>query len=773
MKCIALLLLFCWAAVGQSFRPRLGVEIDGLGDAARSRPFVNHAKLHRPCTVVGGSTNVAVDERGWPQADALCVMFDVRAIPAWAPPIDDPQQFQPDWSGTWNLSFVGQAELSISGGTAEGLQYDRATNKTSGRIVVGANTGLLIITFRNTKRTAEAASGTGFADLNLTRPGYPADSRQIYTDEFLQSFRNFQTLRYMDFTATNDSTPSGSPTDRLNWNERRLPFDATQQNQGRKVGGSWELAVQLANQTGTDMWINIPAAATDAYIESLANMMKNNLHPRLKIYMEHGNEVWNPLFANQYNFNRNAAQAEVAAGGSNLSRDGITNLDRIAQRRHLRRVKESVEIFGRVFGADQINQRIRGIYAWWTIFPEQYRNALLWAKDAFGDPKNWLYATAQTHYFNVSRAPATATPEQLIDVMRTDSTNGLTYDRQFRTIAAEFGIKHTVYEGGPDVGGGSTVNVGNRILANRLPQARDLIKFDLKDNWFDLNGDEYMVFSHCGPCSRFGCWGLSEDIVNLATPKWQAVSEISNPPATAQVTSIVNAASFEPKIAGGSFATLFGSNLADAEFHWNSAILDGIALPTMLGGVSIKVAGKAAAIQFVKADQVNFLVPSGLPSGQNPAEVTTRNGTWRGNIDVQPAGPGFFGYQRDGRFYPVAFIANTGIYVAPTGSLPGVSSRPVQIGEIVEFYVTGLGPTARPVNANEAIREPIPVADLNKLNVTIGAQRTEVLYAGLTFAGVYQVNVRIPAVLSQGDQRASLSFDGIPAQQAWITVGDK
>ena len=40
-------------------------------------------------------------------------------------------------------------------------------------------------------------------------------------------------------------------------------------------------------------------------------------------------------------------------------------------------------------------------------------------------------------------------------------------------------------------------------------------------------GDLYMVFSHCSPYSRYGCWGLSEDIANLQTPKWQAIYELT------------------------------------------------------------------------------------------------------------------------------------------------------------------------------------------------------------------------------------------------------
>jgi len=103
--------------------------------------------------------------------------------------------------------------------------------------------------------------------------------------------------------------------------------------------------------------------------------------------------------------------------------------------------------------------------------------------------------------------------------MRASSDGGMVYDTQYRQLAQEHGIRHAISEGGPDVGGGSTTNVGNRILANRLPGMKDLMMHDMKSNWWDRGGWEYMAFSHCGACSRYGCWGAVEDIANLDTPK--------------------------------------------------------------------------------------------------------------------------------------------------------------------------------------------------------------------------------------------------------------
>jgi uncharacterized protein (TIGR03437 family) len=783
----------CWAALillstslsAQPFRSRMGIEIDGFGDASRARPFVDHGRLFRPCTELGGSARVAVDADGWPARDASCVLFDVRPIFAWAPPIDDPDEFQPDWSGTWNVSWEGQAavEVSSGGGRFEGLTYDAATNVTRGQLIVNRGTGLIIVSFRNTRRAPGAEPNTGWRNFRLIRPGYAAGSGQIYTEEFLRGFRPFQTLRYMDFTATNDVTPSPQATRLLEWNERHLITDATQQSWGGRTGVAWEFAVLLANQTGTDLWINIPVSASENYVRQLARLVVRNLNPGLKIYLEHGNEVWNPLFANSYNFNRNAAVAEVSAGNSNLSSDGQTATDVVGRRRHLRRVIDAVRLFREAqaeagLPADPENDpdrwRIRGVYAWWTIQPVQYRTTLDWAKSVFGDLNKLIYAIASTHYYNVSRATATDSPERLVEVMRASSDAGVSFDDQYRAIAREFGLRHTIYEGGPDVGGGSTVNIGNRIRANRLPGMKDLVQHDMKNNWFDRGGAEYMYFAHCGPCSRFGCWGALEDIATPDTPKMNALRELSGAAGAAPtVTAIVNAGSFSPRVSAGSFVTLTGTGFTALTQTWSEAILPGSrALPTMLGGLQVLFHGRPGAIYFARADQVNVIVPPDLPAGPAPVEVTTPQGTWRGSVTLDAAAPGWFGYVRDGRFNPAALFSGTTIYVAPAGSLPGVASRAARAGDILELYATGLGATASPVPVNEAPDRAYPVADLSRVRVSVGGRAADVLFAGVTLAGVYQVNIRVPAGVAAGDAELTLTVGDAAAQAAVLAVGN-
>ena len=147
------------------------------------------------------------------------------------------------------------------------------------------------------------------------------------------------------------------------------------------------------------MWINIPISAStgcmpipqgdscwttdsSSYVSQLAKLLKEQLPENAAIYVEHSNEVWNFGFS-QYIYNKlNAVDVCTKTGNKNLicsvpcpkqsaPNDTSPCADQsiLARRRHMQRVYEIVQEFAEVFGQDQINQRIRGIFAEWTIYP--------------------------------------------------------------------------------------------------------------------------------------------------------------------------------------------------------------------------------------------------------------------------------------------------------------------------------------------------------------------------------------------------------------------
>lgn len=114
-----------------------------------------------------------------------------------------------------------------------------------------------------------------------------------YSDIF--AIPAFHLFRFMDMTMTNVSTIQ-------NWADRRKPSDCFQTGtkNGIKVGVAYEKAIQICNEFGKDIWINIPAMASEDFVKKLAmlingqdpdNIGSPGLNSNLRCYVEYGNEM--------------------------------------------------------------------------------------------------------------------------------------------------------------------------------------------------------------------------------------------------------------------------------------------------------------------------------------------------------------------------------------------------------------------------------------------------------------------------------------------------
>ncbi|MBN9503253.1 MAG: hypothetical protein J0H02_15865 [Armatimonadetes bacterium] len=502
-----------------SYRDKIGVGLEGIG--SRGLEFVDVMKTTRPLEKPSGGP-AKIDANGWPLEDFKLVAFDMRPVMAWAPPMDDPEGYQMDVSGSYSLSFKGKADLTIAGDSPDfkiaNKKYDPAQNLTTADLICPKGKALMVVTFQNT--------GGAVKDIHLLRPGYSRASKQVFTTPFLKAIQPFPVLRFMDWLDSNGTNPFyGDAKNTTEWSDRHLPTDATYTRQGRKFGVPWETIIALANEAKKDVWINIPVAASDDYIKNLAALMKRDLNPQSAIYLEYNNEVWNWGFL-QSTYNRMAAEAEVKAGNSNLNNDGEKNWDVWRRRRHARRSLEIGQIFLNAFGKDSFGKRIRPVMAWWVIAPDQYKDMLEWVKRTYGAPNKYFVAIAGAPYFNTHEAPKTASPDQLLATLRRATDAWVPGRKTLIDLAKSYGLKCYAYEGGPDSGGGDPTNVANRIRAHRDPRMKELVYRDLKTNWFDLGGDLFMYFTLTSASSRYGMWGLSEDITQTNTPKWQAIHQL-------------------------------------------------------------------------------------------------------------------------------------------------------------------------------------------------------------------------------------------------------
>ena len=427
------------------------------------------------------------------------------------------------YNGTYKLSFTGQADLDTwltPGGQILNKVYNSATNTTTADVVVNASDSVdgwyFGMNFRNTQRTPTSGLNTGVTNIKMIRPGYDPNTTQIFSNAYLAQLSQFSTLRFMDWTQTNNNTV-------VNWSDRTTLNSASQAS---TKGVAWEYVVDLANQLHKDIWINIPINASNDYVTQLASLLKNTLDPDLVVYVEYSNEVWNGIFT-QYNSNLNAAIAEVAAGNSPLNADGETNQIYWAWRRVAERLKTISDIFGSVWGPGSINGRVRPVLAGQYANPAVVQQGLEFIERTYGSPSQFFYGIAQAPYFgfaSLDNSSNSLTVDQIINALQS-SVNSKTYF-SFDTLARRYGLANMAYEGGPDTAGPNNINA--KIAASLDPRMQAMVVSYL-NGWYNTGGNLFSWFV-AGPtnwATQNGSWGLTNSIENTAAPKILGTQQVA------------------------------------------------------------------------------------------------------------------------------------------------------------------------------------------------------------------------------------------------------
>jgi len=115
-----------------------------------------------------------------------------------------------------------------------------------------------------------------------------------------------------------------------------------------------------------------------------------------------------------------------------------------------------------------------------------------------------------------------------------------------------------------------------------------------------------------------------------------------------------------------------------------------------------------------------------------------------------------------------AYGGGTYDITGPTGTTFGYPHPAVaaKAGDFVELFAVGLGPTTPAVPAGQSYTGSAPTN--NPVGLTIGGKPVTLLYAGLTSAGLYQINLQVPAGLGTGEQPLVVSVGGVSAQAGLV-----
>jgi uncharacterized protein (TIGR03437 family) len=293
-----------------------------------------------------------------------------------------------------------------------------------------------------------------------------------------------------------------------------------------------------------------------------------------------------------------------------------------------------------------------------------------------------------------------------------------------------------------------------------------------------IPGEHYVTMTHIGNGIWQGTWKpvnaagqmtlyVTASGPNLVGGQNQVSGTVSpaGPTPIVSAQGVVQAASEQGgvPITPGGLIAVYGGNLSEGV-----GLSTVLPLPQQLMGTQVLLANQPLPILYTSAGQLNVQVPYGV--GVNTQlQLRVQNGNTLSlpeSLVVAAAAPGIFTLNESGTGQGI-IMKSDGVTLAQPGT-------PAGIGETVVIYCTGLGAVTPAVTEGS----PAPSSPLawtaNPVTVTIGGVTAPApSFSGLTptLAGLYQVNVAVPAGIATGDAvPVTLSVAGQSSPPVTIAV---
>ena len=149
-----------------------------------------------------------------------------------------------------------------------------------------------------------------------------------------------------------------------------------------------------------------------------------------------------------------------------------------------------------------------------------------------------------------------------------------------------------------------------------------------------------------------------------------------------------------------------------------------------------------------------------------PVVVTTGNGSGTSNVTLAQFAPSFFLLDSKHVAGIILRADGSGAYgsgsydiIGPTGNSLGYATVAAKAGDNVALFGTGYGPTSPMVFAGQTYNGA--AATTNPVTFAINSVGVAPSFAGLSGAGVYQINLIIPTGLGSGDFPLLASVGGV------------
>jgi len=217
----------------------------------------------------------------------------------------------------------------------------------------------------------------------------------------------------------------------------------------------------------------------------------------------------------------------------------------------------------------------------------------------------------------------------------------------------------------------------------------------------------------------------------------------------------------------GEWVSIYGTNLAGSTMTWSGSF------PTSLGGTSVTINGKAAYLSYVSPTQINLQAPIDTAMGPVPVVVTTTGGSSTSTVTLAQFAPSFLLLDSKHVAGIILRSNGSGAYgggtydiLGPTGNSLGYATVAAKAGDSVELFGVGLGPTNPAVTAGQRFSGAAPTT--NPVNLLINNMSVTPLFAGLSGAGLYQINLTVPAGLGTGDVSLQSSVGGVQTRSGVV-----
>jgi hypothetical protein len=551
----------------------LGMNIEGLSYYNNSAVYADMALAlagnNGPWDAKSGMGAATLDANGSPTEAAT------TAITADYP------------SGAYAVSWDGTGTFSVNGGGSMAPTLGTVTTTMSG----GVQHNTVTMTFTQQLSTVSSAAWFGFeatppiSNLHIMAPSSAVVPGSIFLTDFTERMQPFSTVRFMDALNTNGNVIQ-------NWSQRTWPTGGSRGNTPQ--GMAYEDIIAMANETGVDVWINVPALATDDYVCRLARLfhygeqgdMSNSacdptapagtattapLAAGSTVYVEYSNEVWNWSFQQiediycmvwgKPDMTTDGKHCDVTAPTSMIGTAALadTSLPWTDSNTYTKTtqftlvlVKRVSDIFRTVFGCKsgagcqaQIPMNVQAAYA------AEVDPGFAFLKAAYGSTSS-IDAMAVAPYFSFDTGDDTTVDALFTDITGTilssspSSSEGSAIVNWLKGDLAEasmYGLPIIGYEGGQGLVDYSSASGNtNTITAQSDPRMYAAYQqyFAL---WDTLIGKSHLLnqFDFAGCYGSYGSWGALVNQDDPGSQKWDALVSLTRLAGDANLDGAVNA----------------------------------------------------------------------------------------------------------------------------------------------------------------------------------------------------------------------------------------